>query len=147
MREGGEPGRNGKRGVLCTGGTGRKRRCLRFFSKPFKNQYPMPILVQPPASGIHPLRVSVERFSRVTALAATRTTPCRNKKLYSYCLVVIQLETHTIMYLVISERDVVLVNGVPFLDTNLLWSCAWSRKVEIVCRGVCVCVLWVGSGR
>ena len=45
------------------------------------------------------------------------------------------------MYLVISERDVVLVNGVPFLDTNLLWSCAWSnRKVEIVCVCVCVCV-------
>jgi hypothetical protein len=36
-------------------------------------------------------------------------------------LVVVQLEVHAIMHLIVCQRNVVFVDGVPFLNADLLW--------------------------
>jgi hypothetical protein len=53
---------------------------------------------------------------------ATQATEQRGSKQSTVwrCSVVVELEAHAVMDLVISQRDVVLVHGVPLLNADLL---------------------------
>merc|ERR1719421_2582194 len=56
-------------------------------------------------------------------------------------LVVVQLEAHAVVNLIVVERDVVLVHGVPLLDPKLLRPCACLRSKQLF--QVANCVIWV----
>lgn len=48
------------------------------------------------------------------------------------CLLIVELKVHAVMYLVVPEGDVVLEDGVPLLEDNLVPACAGLGRDELL---------------